>query len=129
MIKGYRELHVWQKAIDLVDMIYELSEKFPANERFRLTDQVLRAATSVPANIAEGSGRGSTKEYMRFIDISKGSIAELETHLIIAQRRKYISEESFTSVMETLDSIDKMLFRLKDAPGRSLLSLPLNTEH
>lgn len=127
MIKGYRELHVWQKSIDLVDVVFELTATFPTSERYRLTDQILRAAVSIPANIAEGSGRGGTREYIHFINIAKGSLAELETHLIIARRRKYIMEEAFNATMEMLDSIDKMLFRLKQALQRKLT--PSSPEH
>jgi len=120
MIKGYRDLEVWKKSIDLVDIIYDLTTAFPADERFRLTNQMIRAASSIPANIAEGSSRGSTKEYIQFINIAKGSLAELETHLIIAEPRHYITDNAFASTMEKLDSIDKMLFRLKQALQRKL---------
>lgn len=132
MAKGYKDLLVWQKAIDMVDVMYEIVRSFPSDERFRLVDQILRAAISIPANISEGGGRSSTKEYIQFINIAKGSLAELETHLIIARRREYITVTTYQMAEEMLDDIDKMLFRLKQSLQRKLAPTEhrtLSTEH
>jgi four helix bundle protein len=86
MIKSYRDLTVWQKAIELVIKIYALTDKFPTEERFGLTSQMRRAAVSIPSNIAEGNFRRSTKDYVQFLKIAFGSGAELETQLEIIKR-------------------------------------------
>lgn len=84
-MKSYKELEVWNKAVDLVMEVYKLTKDFPPEEKFALTSQMQRAAVSIPANIAEGWGRGSTKEYIQFILIARGSLMELETHCNDAQ--------------------------------------------
>src|SRR5436853_2320081 len=83
-VKSYRDLLVWQKGIALVKSVYLLSQSFPADERFGLTSQMRRAAVSIPSNIAEGQARRTTKEFIHFISNSEGSIAEVDTHLVIA---------------------------------------------
>ena len=93
-MKDYKELEVWQKSVTLVTETYKTTERFPRAERFGLTGQIRRAVTSVPANIAEGWGRGSTKEYIQFLLIARGSLAELETHLIIAHQLHYLDDAS-----------------------------------
>src|SRR5207248_5187979 len=82
---------------------------FPDAERFGLTAQIRRAATSVPANIAEGWGRGSTKEYIQFLLIARGSLMELETHMIITQKLRYLSQEQLGAVQKEVEEIGKML--------------------
>ena len=86
MINGYQDLEVWQRSINLAGMTYRLSARFPREERFDLTRQIRRSATSVPANIAEGAARHGTKEFLQFLGIASGSLAETETHLVLAQR-------------------------------------------
>jgi four helix bundle protein len=81
MMENYKDLRVWQKAIDLVVTVYQLTKKFPQEERYALTSQIQRAVTSIPANIAEGWGRASTKEYIYHLTVARGSLMELETHL------------------------------------------------
>jgi len=80
-IKNYRDLRVWQSGMDLVVMVYELSDKFPAKEMYGLTSQIRRAAVSVPSNIAEGHTRESTKEYLHHLSIAQASLAEVETQI------------------------------------------------
>ncbi|MBI4443547.1 MAG: four helix bundle protein [Acidobacteria bacterium] len=80
-MKSYKEPEVWQRAIGLVKQVYEARRTFPPSEKYGHASQVQRAATSIPANIAEGWGRGSTKEYIQFLRIARGSVMELETHL------------------------------------------------
>ena len=89
-VQSYRELIVWQKAIDLVVAIYRITQSFPREEAFGLTSQLRRAAVSIPSNIAEGQGRRSAKEFQRFLDIARGSLQEVETQLLIANRLHYL---------------------------------------
>ena len=91
-IKTYKELIVWQKAIDLVKEIYKLTTHFPADEKFGLTTQIKRASVSIPSNIAEGWGRKSKQNYIQFLRISRGSLFELETQIIISKELKIISD-------------------------------------
>ncbi|MFZ5642300.1 MAG: four helix bundle protein [Bacillota bacterium] len=105
-------MEVWRKSIDLVTDIYGLTKNFPQEERYSLVAQINRAAISVPANIAEGWGMGSTKEYIQFLRISRGSLTELETHLIIAQRLKFISIQTLEDLQKDIEFIGKMLNRL-----------------
>ncbi|RPI59311.1 MAG: four helix bundle protein, partial [Planctomycetaceae bacterium] len=77
-IRSYKDLQVWQKSMELAGQIYEATQKFPADERFGLTSQLRRAAVSVPSNIAEGYGRGTRKDYKRFLQVARGSLYELE---------------------------------------------------
>src|ERR1043165_2453393 len=90
-IKNYRDLIVWQKAIDLVVMAYRATADFPKTETYGLVSQIRRASTSIPANIAEGYGRGSRKDYTQFLFIAQGSLKELETHFIVAERLAYFT--------------------------------------
>ncbi len=85
----HKNLDAWKKSIDLVEMIYKLSALFPDEERYGLTSQIRRAAVSVPSNLAEGAARNSKKEFLNFISISLGSLAEVETQVIIAQRLNF----------------------------------------
>ena len=111
-VKDYKELEVWQKAVNLATALYEVISGFPDTERFGLTAQIRRSAASVPANIAEGWGRGSTREHVQFLLIARGSLLELETHLIIAHKLGYMIREQSDSVQKQLESISKMLNRL-----------------
>ena len=110
--KSYRDLIVWQKALDLVDDIYLLSSGFPDKEKFGLTSQIRGTAISIPSNIAEGQGRYSTKEFQRFLHISLGSLAELDTQIEIAFRQKMIDELQKDRVRDQIVEIRKMLFGL-----------------
>ena len=89
MLKSYRDLLVWQRAIELAVLIYRFSEGFPRNEVYGLTSQLRRASVSVPSNIAEGYGRGCRKEYLQFLSIAQGALKKLETQAILAQRLNY----------------------------------------
>ena len=112
IVKCYRDLIVWQKSMDLVDMIYDITESFPTKEMYGLTNQVRRAGVSVPSNIAEGHARQSTQEFKRFLSISRGSLAEVETQLMIACRRHYLSSDKLQKIMSLADEISKMLTSL-----------------
>lgn len=91
IVRSYRDLLAWQKAVMLVELVYRMSARLPVDERFGLTSQLRRAAVSILSNIAEGHGRESTKEFTRFISIARGSLAELETQLEIALRLNMVT--------------------------------------
>ncbi len=93
MIRIYTKLDVWQKSMDLVAEIYAITKSFPKEELYTLTTQLRRAAISIPANIAEGRAKRTTRDFMRFINIAAGSAAELETHFLISERLGYLSPE------------------------------------
>ena len=108
-MKSYEELDVWQKGVSLAIEVYKVTELFPRSERFGLMGQIRRAATSIPANIAEGWGRGSTKEYIQFLLVARGSLLELETHLVISQKLNYVKEEQFEDLKMQTRRIGRML--------------------
>jgi four helix bundle protein len=113
-MQSVRELKIWQKAMDLVEACYKFSAMLPPDERSGLISQIRRAATSIPANIAEGFGRWNTREFGRFLAISCGSLRELETQVIIAQRLGYVSEANAGPVLRATDELAKMLFRMRE---------------
>ncbi|MGN0049090.1 MAG: four helix bundle protein [Bacteroides sp.] len=108
-IKTHKDLLVWQKSIDLVLRIYELTKQYPKDELYAITNQTRRCVTSIPANIAEGSGRKGKSEFIQFLHIALGSASELETFLVIAQRLHYISEEEYKEADDALNEIIRML--------------------
>ena len=108
-MKNYRDLTVWQKGMDLVEEVYNIARVLPADEKYVLCDQIRRAAISIPSNISEGSGRGSLKEYVHFLNIAKGSKNELETQLLLCVRLGYIQEEGVCNAMCLCNEIGKML--------------------
>ena len=89
-VKDYRDLIVWQKAMDLVEAIYRTTAAFPREEIYGLTAQMRRAAVSIPSNIAEGNGRNTTRDYLHFLGMAYGSVKEVETQVLIAERLRYI---------------------------------------
>jgi len=111
-IESYQDLKVWQKAIDLVPMVYRVLKRFPKNEQYAMADQVRRAVVSVPANIAEGQARQHPKEFLQGLYIARGSLAELETLLIVAERLGYITTETKTGLNQSIVEIRKMLHGL-----------------
>ncbi len=108
-IKSHRDLFVWQKGIDLVRAVYRHTKQFPADERFALTSQIQRAAVSVPANIAEGWGRDTTPAYVNFLRIARGSLAELDTLLIIAKGQDYILPDDYTAISAKAEEVSRLL--------------------
>ena len=110
MVRGYKELIVWQKAMELVEVVYRLMKLFPKDERFRLGDQLSRAVISVPSNIAEGNGRESKSEYARFLGIARGSLYETETQLEIAKRLGYV--EDISEPQSLVEEIRRMLITI-----------------
>ncbi len=102
-VKNYQELIVWQKGMDLVEAVYKASQAFPKEETYGLTSQIRRAVVSVPSNIAEGQGRKSTKEFLHFLSIALGSLREVETQILIAERLTYLNKKQ-TAPLLTLSS-------------------------
>ncbi len=125
MIQSYKEMIVWQKAMELCTEIYRVSRKFPHEELYALTNQIRRAAVSIPSNIAEGQARKSTPEFVNFLSIAKGSLAELETQMEIAVRLKYLRSEDISSAISLCNEIGKMLVVLM----QRLQTNPLITNH
>jgi len=111
-IKSFRDLVVWQKAMDLVEMVYAITRLFPPDERFALTSQLRRASVSVPSNIAEGYGRHSTLDYIRFLQIALGSLNEVQTQLELGCRLGFAGKDAVTSAFSLCTEIEKMLVTL-----------------
>ena len=112
-IFGFENLAAYQRALDLVDKVYDLMKGFPSEEKFALCDQLRRAVVSVPSNIAEGLGRMSGKEQVRFIEISYGSLMEVYCQLTIAKRRQYITEDQFRDSAKVIEDIARPLSGLR----------------
>jgi four helix bundle protein len=108
-IRSYRDLLVWQKAMDLVVLSYRLTNGLPKEEQFGIVSQIRRVAVSVPANIAEGHGRGRTGDYLHHLRIARGSLMELETHFLLTERLAYTDRASTASIFELTQEISKML--------------------
>ncbi len=109
---NFKEFKVWQQARELVKEVYLLSEAFPQAEKFGLISQIRRSAVSIPANIAEGSGRGSNKEFAQFLSIALGSAYELETQLILSCDLGLIPDSKLRLILPKLEELQKMLFGL-----------------
>ena len=108
-LKSYRELIVWQKAMDLVEVIYNTTRGFPKEELFCLTQQLRRAAISIPSNVAEGQGRDSTKEFLHHLSFAYGSLCELETQTTLAQRLGYITETQNETIVEQAAEVGRLI--------------------
>ena len=109
MSMNHKELKVWRKSIELVIEIYKLVKMLPKEETYALSDQMRRAAVSIPSNISEGNGRESDREFLRFLLIAQGSNAEIETQLIICEELGYISNERLQIAFQLNDEVAKML--------------------
>lgn len=109
---GFRGLQVWQRAMDLVVASYHVAHKLPSHEQYALTSQLRRAAVSIPANIAEGDGRVHRGDYIYHLSVARGSLMELETHVEIACRLKYVREEELADIRKLMDHASRMLHRL-----------------
>ncbi len=109
-IQSYKDLLIWQKGIEITEKVYLLTKSFPSEEIYSLTNQIKRATVSIPSNIAEGFGRNSTKSYVNFLKISRGSLYELETQLIIAEKQNFISDlDLLQSIIELISEEGKMI--------------------
>ena len=118
VVESHENLEVWQIGIKLVKLIYQLTDSFPDKEKYRLTDQMCRALVSIPSNIAEGGARKSTKEFMRFISISIGSLAELRTQIVIARELGYINKEAISEISALVVVLGKKVHGLYNALER-----------
>ena len=111
-MRNYRDLIVWQKAMELVTETYNHTKLFPENERYGLTSQLRRSSVSLPLNMAEGYGRNSTQDYVRFLRIANGSLYELQTQLEIAFNLGFLTKESFSVLFDLSREIERMLSSL-----------------
>jgi four helix bundle protein len=109
MNQGYKDLSIWQDSIELVELIYRLTDKFPSSEKFGLISQMRRSSVSVPSNIAEGWSRKLDKVYLQFVRIAQGSAAELETQIIISGRLNFTTNEDIIQIQNKLISIQKRI--------------------
>jgi four helix bundle protein len=123
-VTSYRDLIAWQKAMELVDLIYRATRAFPAEELYGLTNQLRRSAVSVPCNMAEGRGRRSIKEFLRFLSIACGSLHEVETQVLVAERQAYVSQEGARDLLKRTDEVSRLISGLANALGRNQPSPP-----
>jgi four helix bundle protein len=108
-VKNYKDLIAWQRAMDLVEKVYLLTQRFPKEELYGLTSQIRRAVVSIPSNIAEGEGRNSSNEFVRFLSIAYGSLREVETQLLIAVRLNYLAQEDISEAQQLCDETGRIL--------------------
>ena len=108
-MKSYRDLIIWQKSMTMVTLVYGLLKQFPDNEKFGLTSQLKRCSVSIPSNIAEGYGRNYTKDYVRFLNISRGSLYEMQTQLQVALNLNFVDELTLEKINNLSVEIEKML--------------------
>lgn len=121
---NFRKLDTWLDGVELADTIYTLTASFPKTEIYGLSSQMQRAAVSVPSNIAEGSGKGSDRDFARFVSISLGSLFELETQIEIAYRRGYISTEYYYALRPRIESLQKRIYNLREHLAPDLDATP-----
>jgi four helix bundle protein len=121
-VRHYGELIVWQKAMGLAKLCYPVTKSFPKSELFGMTSQIRRAATSIPANIAEGHARAHTKEYLHQLSVAKGSLAELETLLILSGDVELLRKDDLHRCLPLADEISRMLAALRLSLERQLQS-------
>ena len=111
-VNTYKDLIVWQKAMEMTIALYQIVKKLPKEETYALSDQMRRAAISIPSNIAEGFGRNSKKEYIQFLFIANGSVCELETQLILCVQFKYFTEQEIQPIINLLDEIKRIIMTI-----------------
>jgi four helix bundle protein len=119
-VQHYRELIVWQKAIVLVETVYRATNSFPQTEIYALSNQIRRAAVSIPSNIAEGQGRNSTRVFLHFLSVAQGSLMELETQITIAQRLGYFDRAQEQNLLGSTAEISRMFSGLKNSLKKKL---------
>lgn len=118
--KNHRDLETWKRAMDLVEAVYEATRKFPKDELYSLTNQVRRAAVSVPSNIAEGQGRESEKEFLHHLAIAYGSLCEVETQIIIAERLSYLETKDTAKLLNRTGEVGRLLNGLSRSQRKSI---------
>ena len=109
MNKPHKKLDVWTGAVDLAQLVYQTTDRFPVKEQFGLTSQIRRATVSIPSNIAEGAARQTKKEFIQFLHVSKGALSELDTQLELARRLEYLGQVECEALNELLERVDRML--------------------
>lgn len=114
MTHNFKKLVIWQKAMDLSDLIYEYTEELPVKERYNLIDQLNRCSVSIPSNIAEGSGKRTKNHFAEFLSTSLSSAFEAETQLLICQRRKYGNQELLERLLDVVTELQKMIFNFRE---------------
>jgi four helix bundle protein len=119
-VQSYRQLEVWQFAMKLAERCYLATKAFPKEELFGLTSQIRRASASIPANIAEGQGREHTKEFLNHLSMARGSLMELETHLLLSQRVGLLEQADMEKLLALSDRISRMLTGLRKALNQKL---------
>ncbi len=119
-VKDYRELIVWQEAMDLVETIYRATGAFPREEIYGLTSQIRRAAISIPSNIAEGNGRNTTRDYVHFLGMAYGSVKEVETQVLIAERLRYVNSTHSAELVKTTTEIARLISGLMNSLNRKI---------
>jgi four helix bundle protein len=112
-VRDYRELIVWQKALDLAASVYRMTNDFPREERFGLTSQIRRSAVSIPSNIAEGQGRGATADFIRFLGMARGSLRELETQIYLAAELGFLGAEDSTHAIARTTEVCRLINGLR----------------
>jgi len=117
-VKDFRELIVWQKAMDLVESIYRTTAKYPKEETYGLIAQMRRAAVSIPSNIAEGQARNTTRDFLHFLAIAYGSLKELETQILIAERLGYITNQQSNTLVQFTTEIARLISGLSNSLKR-----------
>lgn len=108
-IQSYRDLIAWQKAVDLAEYIHNASERFPRREIFALTGQIRRATYSISSNIAEGQGRATTRDFLNFLSIARGSLFEVQSQVYVAERLKYLRKEECQRLVDATDELGRIL--------------------
>jgi four helix bundle protein len=126
-LQSYKELEVWQVAMDLVELCYSATRTYPKDELFGLTSQIRRASVSIPANIAEGQGRHHTKEFLNHLGIARGSLMELETHLLLSKRVGLLEQTKLDLLLGLTDRVSRMLARLRQALEKRIKAETMNT--
>lgn len=114
-VTSYKKLTVWQKSLNMVELVYEYTKAFPDEEKYGLTSQMRRCAVSVPSNIAEGYGRGGSKEFIQFLRVANGSCMELETQAEIARRMEFLSQKDYDRLTSLIEEVLKMLNKLRSS--------------
>ncbi len=114
-VQKYSELIVWQRAMDLVEQVYKISRQFPKEELYGLTSQMRKAVVSIPSNIAEGQSRAGSREFLYHLSVARGSLSEVETQLMIAERLGYLEKERLASVLEKSLEVGRLIHGLSSA--------------
>ncbi|WP_296751268.1 four helix bundle protein [Thiobacillus sp.] len=123
---SYRDLSVWQLAMQLTESVYTITRSFPQSELYALANQLQRAAVSIPSNIAEGHARNTTRDYLRFVSIAMGSLAEVETQIELAARLNYLGIEQRDALFATTDELGRMLHGFAQVAAKQAAPWPLN---